>query len=90
MKHLARVVIGNHCFRYKDDPSNTVIHRFILKDCERLERVRMGYESFGFYSSCEMENLESLEVFDMGDRSVTNCSFYCASLTMKSDSQNKK
>ena len=90
MKHLAKVVIGNHCFRYKDDPSNTVIHRFILKDCERLERVRMGYESFGFYSSCEMENLESLEVFDMGDRSVTNCSFYCASLTMKSDSQNKK
>ena len=80
LKKLEKVTIGKYCFTYNKDVSNS----FQLKDCEKLKTLSIGQGCFCSFSTCEIENLKSLEVFDM-EESVANSSFYCGSLTMKSE-----
>ena len=89
LKQLERVEIGEKSFtKHKDryhciDPHG----HFYLKDCERLRELKMGHYSFYNYSVCEIENVPSLEVIEMGDLNEESCNFSHASLELKSDSQ---
>ena len=88
LSHLERVVIGSHCFR-KDLKENSDRH-FYLKNCERVRELKMGCYSFSDYSVCEIENVPSLEVIEMGELDEDSYNFYYASLELKSDCQRMK
>ena len=64
LKKLTRVVIGRGSFRQYEKCSG---RRFLLKDCKRIRELRIGNESFYYYSVCEIQNVDSLEVIDIGD-----------------------
>ena len=90
LPELERVVIGENCFtkeKYRianyerlGDDSN---RHFYLEDCDKLRELRIGSRSFMDYSVCEIENVDSLEVIEMG-RLNERSSFYFASLELKS------
>ena len=88
LNQLERVEIGKHCFR-KSIEENPNRH-FHLKNCERLRVLKMGRYSFSDYSVCEIENVPSLEVIEMGELNEESYNFSHASLELKSDSQRMK
>ena len=92
MNQLERVVIGKNSFTwYKDDYEYDANRHFYLKDCERLRELKMGRYSFSDYSVCEIENVPSLEVIEMGDVNQLSCNFmYASKLELKSDSERMK
>ena len=81
---LERVVIGKHCFNCLG--ANTNGH-FYLKNCKRLRELKIGLGAFEDYSVCEIENVPSLEVIEMGELDEVSNNFFLASLELKSDSQ---
>ena len=88
LNHLERVKIGMKCFTkhksgYFGDPNR----HFYLKDCERLRELKIGCYSFNDYSVCEIENVPSLEMIEMGELDEESCNYRSASLELKSDSQ---
>ena len=83
LNRLERVVIGKHCFR--KDFKKYSNHHFYLKNCERVRELKMGCGSFYDYSVCEIENVPSLEVIEMGELNEGSCNFWYASLELKSD-----
>ena len=85
LSHLERVVIGSHCFR-KDLKENSDRH-FYLKNCERVRELKIGCYSFSDYSVCEIDNVPSLEVIEIGELSRESGSFFFSSLELKSVSQ---
>ena len=88
LSKLERVVIGKNCFtKEKNDYGNDPNRHFYLKDCERLRELKIGRYSFSDYSVCEIENVPSLEVIEMGEPKSWSRNFYYASLELKSDSQ---
>lgn len=88
LNQLERVMIGRDSFWHFSD-SCTNAH-FYVKNCERLRELKIGCWSFNHYRGCEIENLPSLEVIEMGQVNEYNRSFLCASLKLKSDSQRMK
>ena len=92
LKQLERVVIGMNCFTKEKyswgyDPNR----HFYLKNCERLRELKMGRYSFSDYSVCEIENVPSLEVIEMGVLNEESGNFFYASkLELKSDSERMK
>ena len=93
LKELERVVIGNHSFTkvgYNTaDGMNTNRH-FYIKDCPRLRELIIGCKSFMDYSVCEIENVPSLEVIEMGELNEESSNFNYASLELKSDCERMK
>ena len=87
MNRLERVVIGMNSFTKNKDEylKYDTTRRFYLKNCERVRELKIGRGSFLFYSMCEIENLSSLEVIEMGELSDASSNFYYASLQLKSD-----
>ena len=91
---LERVLIGKGCFT-KDgynpfkDGMNPNRH-FYLKDCEKLKELKIGCQSFMDYSVCEIANVPSLEVIEMGELNEVSCNFFYASLELKSDGDGMK
>ena len=88
MNELERVGIGKNCFRHCKkvwadfaDPN----HHFYLKNCERVRELKIDCFSFFNYSVCEIENVPSLEVIEMGYLNEAKASFHNASLELKSD-----
>ena len=93
LSQLERVVIGENCFtKCKNSllPSVNPNHHFYLKNCERLKELKMGCFSFSDYSVCEIENVPSLEVIEMGELNEWSFNFCYASLELKSDSERMK
>ena len=91
MDQLERVVIGMNSFtREKNWKGNNPNRHFYLKNCERLKELKMGRYSFSDYSVCEIENVPSLEVIEMGKLNEASDNFYCASLELKSDCERMK
>ena len=85
LKELERVEIGKNSFTWIVDWHQYYSERhFYLKNCERLRELKMGCGSFGDYSVCEIENVPSLEVIEMGELNVDSYSFWDASLELKS------
>ena len=90
---LERIVIGKNSFTKKKNErfsKNDPNRHFYLKDCKRLRELKIGYCSFSDYSVCEIENVDSLEVIEMGELKESSCNFWCASLKVKSDSERMK
>ena len=83
---LERVLIGKKCFKKKDWFLSVNPNRhFYLKNCERLRELKIGCCSFSDYAVCEIENVPSLEVIEMGDLNEDSSNFFHASLELKSD-----
>ena len=84
LSQLESVVIGKECFTttknwYGSDPNR----RFYLKNCPQIRELKMGLDSFSDYFVCEIENVDSLEVIEMGELNETSFNFYGASLELK-------
>ena len=91
LSKLESVVIGRNCFtKKKNSYGNDTNRHFYLKNCKRLRELKMGCYSFNDYSVCEIENVDSLEVIEMGVLNEQSLSFFCASLELKSDCERMK
>ena len=91
LNRLERVVIGMNSFtKKKNHWGNDPTRHFYLKNCERLRELKMGRYSFSDYTVCEIENVDSLEVIEMGELHEWSHNFRYASLELKSDSQGMK
>ena len=87
LNQLERVEIGKNSFAKKknDWPQHNPNRHFYLKDCERVRELKMGLLSFMDYSVCEIDNLPSLEVIEMGELNecYSSYNFKYASLELK-------
>ena len=91
LSQLERVVIGMNSFtKYDYDYDYDPTRHFYLKGCERLRELKIGHHSFMDYSVCEIENVPSLEVIEMGELNEDSWNFMYSSLELKSDSQRMK
>ena len=82
---LESVEIGSNSFTkekrsYGNDPNR----RLYVKDCPKLKSLKMGRWSFSDYTVIEIENVDALEVIEIGDLNNWNYNFYNASLELKS------
>ena len=65
---------------YSQDPNR----HFYLKNCPKLKSLKMGRYSFSDYKVIEIENVDALEVIEMGDLNEESFNFAYASLELKS------
>ena len=85
LSELESVEIGMSSFtKFKNDCGNDSNRHFYLKDCPKLKSLKMGRYSFSDYTVCEIENVDALEVIEMGDVDEWSRNFYSASLELKS------
>ena len=87
LNRLERVVIGVNSFTKYNSCGKDPDRHFYLKNCERLRELKIGHYSFYDYTVCEIENVPSLEVIEMGKLNGWSGCFYYASLELKSDSE---
>ena len=90
LNQLERVVIGKNSFTKCKNGWPRFIYpnrHFYLKNCESLRELKIGRYSFRDYSVCEIENVPSLEVIEMGKLNERSYNFFAASLELKSDSE---
>ena len=85
LNELESVEIGMNSFTknknsYRYDPNR----HFYLKNCPKLKSLKIGRYSFSDYTVIEIENVDALEVIEMGDLSQYSHNFYYASLELKS------
>ena len=85
LSELESVVIGYSSFEKEyscrnDDPHD----RFYLKDCPKLKSLKMGRFSFNDYTLCVIEDMDALEVIEMGGLNQYSYNFRYASLELKS------
>ena len=86
LSKLERVVIGENCFtKKKNGLGDDLDHHFYLNDCERLKELKVGRYSFNSFSVCEIENVPSLEVIEIGELNRESDNFRYASLELKSE-----
>ena len=80
LHYLESVEIGMNSFtQHKNSYGNDPDRHFYLKNCPKLKSLKMGRYSFSDYTVIEIENVDALEVIEMG----SSC-FYAASLELKS------
>ena len=87
MKCLESVEIGKVSFaKYPYNTADGIDEKrhFYLKNCPKLKSLKICYQSFIDYSVCEIENVDALEVIEMGDVNDGSWSFYWSSLELKS------
>ena len=85
MNCLESVVIGENSFtKHKNDYGYDPNRHFYLKNCPKLKSLKMGRYSFSDYSVCQIENVDALEVIEMGDLDYWSNCFYWSSLELKS------
>ena len=87
LSKLESVEIGKNSFtKFKNtyqitsDPNR----HFYLKNCPKLKSLKIGEYSFEHYRVIEIENVNALEVIEMGDLNGESNNFYYASLELKS------
>ena len=82
-------MIESECFvkhHYRPDEDGMDPNRhFYLKDCPKVKELKIGRKSFMDYSVCEIENVPSLEVIEIGDLREWDYNFLYASLELKSN-----
>lgn len=79
LEELVSVLVGSDSF-----VSGMSGGEFYLKHCRRLREWRVGSGSFKEFSMCEIEDVEALEVIDIGGVMEGCNSFFCASLELRS------
>ena len=81
LRELERMIVGSESFRRDNDSKGG---SFYLKNCPKLKSLKMGRYSFSDYTVIEIENVDALEVIEMGDLNEESNNFYSASLELKS------
>ena len=85
LNELKSVEIGMNCFvKNKNSAGNDPNRHFYVKNCPKLKSLKMGRYSFSDYTVCEIENVNALEVIEVGELNQETRSFYYASLELKS------
>ena len=85
LSELESVVIGKNCFtQHKSSYGNDSNRHFYLKNCPKLKSLKIGRYSFSDYTVCEIENVDALEVIEIGGMNEDSDNFYYASLELKS------
>ena len=88
LHYLESVVIGMNSFtKEKNNRGNDRNRHFYLKNCPKLKSLKTGRYSFNDYSVFEIENVNALEVIEMGSVHhlyEVSRSFAYASLELKS------
>ena len=92
LSELERVVIGENSFviRKDEDARKDSNFYFHLKNCPKLKELRIGRGSFSDYSVCEIENVDALEVIEMGKLYIESSNFRHASLELKGVSSTRE
>lgn len=90
MSMLERVVIGENSFtKEKNNWGDDSKRHFYLRDCPKVKELRVGRYSFSDYSVIEIENVDRLEVIEIGELSDVSYNFYSASLRLRSVNEMK-
>ena len=90
LNQLEKVLIGQHCFlAYASCKKSRSDCHFQLKNCEKLRELTIGCGSFMYYSVCDIENDNSLEVIEMGEFSMSS-NFTYGSLLLRSKNEKKR
>ena len=85
LDELKSVEIGMNSFtQHKNDYGNDSNRHFYLKNSPKLKSLKMGLFSFSDYTVCEIENVDALEVIEMGELNEESYNFASASLELKS------
>ena len=85
LSELESVEIGMNSFtNHKNGWGNDPKRHFCLKNCPKLKSLKMGRYSFSDYSVCQIENVDALEVIEMGNLDYWSNCFYWSSLELKS------
>ena len=85
LSELESVEIGMNSFtKEKNSWGNDPNRHFYLKNCPVLKELKMGRYSFSDYTVCEIEDVDALEVIEMGELNEESWSFVYASLELKS------
>ena len=83
---LERVMIGVKSFtKIKYSFGNDANRKLYVKNCDALKELKIGNYSFSDYSVIEIENVNSLELIEMGDMDSLSYHFAYASLELKSE-----
>ena len=83
---LERVMIGMNSFTMKKNSSgNDANRKLYVKNCDALKELKIGRFSFSDYSLIEIENVNSLELIEIGGVIEDSYNFYSASLELKSE-----
>ena len=81
MKMLKKVLIGDNCFTKKKSDKDKNVYGLYVKNCELLRELKIGNHSFEEYSVCEIENVGSMELIEVGSECFKNVN----ELKLKSD-----
>ena len=85
LSQLESVEIGVNSFtQHKNGWGNDPSRHFYLKNCPKLKSLKMGRYSFSDYTVIEIENVDALEVIEIGDLGIVSHNFRYASLELKS------
>ena len=85
LNELESVEIGESSFtKKKYGGGNDPNRHFYLKNCPKLKSLKMGRYSFSDYGVIEIENVDALEVIEMGELNQYSRNFYYGSLELKS------
>ena len=83
---LERVMIGENSFtKNKNYYGNDANRKLYVKNCDALKELKIGRYSFSDYSLIEIENVNSLELIEMGEVNDFSYNFLYASLELKSE-----
>ena len=82
LNELESITVDSNSFTRNcgNDPNR----HFCLKNCPKLKSLKIGEDSFSDYSVCEIENVDALEVIEMGGMGYGSDNFFYASLELKS------
>ena len=79
-------MIGEKSFtKRKNDYGNDANRKLYVKNCDALKELKIDRYSFSDYSVIEIENVNSLELIEMGNMKHLSNNFYYASLELKSE-----
>ena len=87
LHYLESVEIGMNSFtKYKNTHilSGNPNRHFYLKNCPKLKSLKVGRYSFSDYTVCEIENVDALEVIEIGELNEESRNFNYASLELES------
>ena len=85
LNELKSVEIGMNSFtKKKNDGCYDPSRHFYLKNCPKLKSLKMGRYSFSDYGVIEIENVDALEVIELGDLNEWSYNFAFSSLELKS------
>ena len=79
-------MIGEKSFtKKKNSFGNDANRKLYVKNCDALKELKIGRYSFSDYSVIEIENVNSLELIEIGEVNEDSFNFFYASLELKSD-----